>query len=70
MKMSVKFDSLDKPPIVYIDDKRVEHVSRINIDWITDAEKINKHEWSVSNINDKGIEVTRKETNKQQFPNK
>lgn len=69
MKMSVVFNNLDEPPIVHIDGKMVKGVTRINVDWITHSEKINKHEWSVSSINDNGVEETRKETNKPQFPN-
>lgn len=69
MKMSVKFNSLGEPPIVHINGKRVKAVTRIDIDWITDSEQLNKHEWSISNIDDEGVEVTRKETNKKQFPN-
>lgn len=69
MKMSVKFNSLDEPPIVHIDGKKVEGVTRINIDWITNSDQINKHEWSISNIDNKGIEIIKKETNEPKFPN-
>ena len=69
MKMSIEFNNLGEPPIVHIDDKIVRNVTKINVDWITDSEQMNIHEWSVSNIDEDGIEVTRKETNKKQFPN-
>lgn len=69
MKMSIEFNSLGEPPIVRIDDKIVRNTTRINVDWITDSEQMNIHEWSISNIDEDGVEVTRKETNKKQFPN-